>query len=711
MFSNLTWSIFGGGFVLPYEVGDKHPVSWGRWEHFQAKRIEDGKLFSLFKLDTSSNDALVLEAARNGVKRMRVTKHPRIPSFEWSGETEDKNRTIIYLVTEAVTPLAAVLQELELQDSHRDMFVAMGLRQIAQAVAFLNNQCKLIHGNVCMNTVLVTDTLDWKLGFLDMLSEHTALSTSLLVRCSRFVEEQFKSAELHVGDMEAIASAPPHAVDSWGMGCLMQEVFSNSVLTGKEQLRDMSSIPKEVLSEYQKLLSVNPSRRLNTSKLSDCEFLKNDLVDVVQFLESLSIREVMEKDKFFRNLPKHIPLFPPAICTRKLLPLLCSALEYGGAPAMALGCLLQVGKMLSEEEFKTRVVPIISALFSSQDRSIRRSLINAIDEYAPALTQQVVEASIYPQLCKGLAEPNAYLREQTLKAMLPLAPKLGQRTINTSLLKQLARLQVDEEPSIRANTTVLLGNIAPLLGETACKRILLNAFTRALKDVFPASRVAALRALMATARYHSPHDVATRVVPAVSPMMLDPTADVRTAACKVLEFFVKSLTKASGEMDRGLDPTKAEATGEAPDKTSQVTSYLEWAMSTIAAAAGASAGTPNATPIKPAAPARSSSLALSPQARSGSVRAARDDAPSSRRNLGASGWGDMDDNFEELPASGGQGGAASSTDFASAPAASAGDGWGDDLWGEITATLAPDRPRKAEKKSKLGVTKRDGKGE
>lgn len=77
-------------------------------------------------------------------------------------------------------------------------------------------------------------------------------------------------------------------------------------------------------------------------QLADSEYLKNDLVDTMHFLESLSIREVMEKDKFFRNLPRLIPDLPVAICTRKLLPLISAALEYGGAPAMAVGCLLQV---------------------------------------------------------------------------------------------------------------------------------------------------------------------------------------------------------------------------------------------------------------------------------------------------------------------------------------------------------------------------------
>lgn len=101
--------------------------------------------------------------------------------------------------------------------------------------------------------------------------------------------------------------------------------------------------------------------------------------------------------------------------------------------------------------------------------------------------------------------------------------------------------QVDEEPSIRANTTVLLGNIAPSLGASACKRVLLNAFARALRDVYPPSRTAALRALVATAVYHPPQAVAARVVPAISPLMLDPQPDVRKAATQVLFFYTSML--------------------------------------------------------------------------------------------------------------------------------------------------------------------------
>jgi hypothetical protein len=47
----------------------------------------------------------------------------------------------------------------------------------------------------------------------------------------------------------------------------MQEAFAGKLLESPEQLRDLSCVPKEISSEYQKLLSTNPARRLNPNKV------------------------------------------------------------------------------------------------------------------------------------------------------------------------------------------------------------------------------------------------------------------------------------------------------------------------------------------------------------------------------------------------------------------------------------------------------------
>ena len=67
--------------------------------------------------------------------------------------------------------------------------------------------------------------------------------------------------------------------------------------------------------------------------------------------------------------------------------MLASALEYGGAPSLALGALLQIGKTLDAGSFTAQVVPVLSKLFASNDRTIRRSLLESIDTYGKHFTE------------------------------------------------------------------------------------------------------------------------------------------------------------------------------------------------------------------------------------------------------------------------------------------------------------------------------------
>ena len=103
-----------------------------------------------------------------------------------------------------------------------------------------------------------------------------------------------------------------------------------------------------------------------------------------------------------------------------------------------------------------------------------------------------------------------YIRELTLKAMPCLAPKLTERTLTSSLLKHLAKAQIDPEPGIRANTTILLGLIAKHLPNHVAQRVLVSSFQRAFRDSFPPSRVAALRAIVATMDLLGSADLATK---------------------------------------------------------------------------------------------------------------------------------------------------------------------------------------------------------
>uniref|UniRef100_A0A7N0TIA1 Protein kinase domain-containing protein n=1 Tax=Kalanchoe fedtschenkoi TaxID=63787 RepID=A0A7N0TIA1_KALFE len=590
MFKFLKGVVGGSGTGLkdlPYNIGEPYSAAWGSWVHHRGTSKDDGAAVSIFSLSGSNAQDGHLAAGRNGVKRLRTVRHPNILSFLHSTEVETLDGSIskvtIYMVTEPVMPLSEKIKELGLEGTQRDEYYAWGLNQVAKAVSFLNNDCKLVHSNVCLASVVVTQTLDWKLHAFDVLSEFdgsNAASSGPMLQYEWLIGAQYKPLELLKSDWAAIRKSPPWSIDSWGMGCLIYELFSGVKLGKTEELRNTASIPKSLLPDYQRLLSSTPSRRLNTSKLiENSEYFQNKLVDTIHFMDILNLKDSVEKDTFFRKLPNLAEQLPREIVLKKLLPMLASALEFGSAAAPALTALLKMGSWLSTEEFAVKVLPTLVKLFATNDRAIRVGLLQHIDQYGESLAANIVDEQVYPHVATGFNDTSAFLRELTLKSMLVLAPKLSQRTISGSLLKYLSKLQVDEEPAIRTNTTILLGNIANHLNEGTRKRVLINAFTvRALRDTFSPARAAGVMALCATSSYYDITEVATRVLPTLVVLTVDPDSDVRSKAFDAVEQFlqiVKHYYEKTGSGGTGGDETSA--VSSAPGTAG----LLGWAMSSL----------------------------------------------------------------------------------------------------------------------------------
>ncbi|KAL6558094.1 hypothetical protein OROMI_018444 [Orobanche minor] len=604
---------------LPYNIGEPYPSAWGSWVHSRGTSKDGGAPVSVFSLSGCNFSDGHLAAGRNGVKRLRMVRHPNILSFLHSSETETSDgsttKVTIYVVTEPVMPLSDKIKELGLEGSQRghwwlgytavaaqltmretrtgharrelwqrrlrkfdwqlmiqaegsgiptelrDDYFAWGLHRIAKAVSFLNNDCKLVHGNVCMDSVVVTQTLDWKLHAFDVLSEfeeNNEASTGPMLQYEYLIGMQYKPVELLKSDWTAVRRSPPWAIDSWGLG-----------LSKRKELGNTASIPKALLPDYQVLLSSVPSRRLNSSKLlENSEYFHNKLVETIQFMENLNLKDSVEKDTFFRKLANLAEQLPREIVLKKLLPLLVSHLEFGSAVAAALTVMLKLGSWLPPEEFSLKVLPTIVKLFASNDRAIFVGLLQHIDQFGDSLTTEIVEEHVrstfnivYPHVANCLSDTSAFLRELSLRSMFVLAPKLSQRTVSGPVIKFLSKLHVDEEPAIRKNTIMLLGNIASYLNDGTRKRVLINAFAvRALRDNSSPVREAGIVALCATSPYYDVTEIATRILPNLVMLTIDPDSDVQLKAFQAVEYFLQ-LVKQYHEKTGDRDASDSRGTG------------------------------------------------------------------------------------------------------------------------------------------------------
>lgn len=97
-------------------------------------------------------------------------------------------------------------------------------------------------------------------------------------------------------------------------------------------------------------------------------------------------------------------------------------------------------------------------------------------------------------------------------------------------------------PSIRANTMICLGIVGKELDSAQRKSVLVPAIGRLLRDPFAHSRVAAITALRDVGPgVLTPREYASKVLPLVSPLLLDPAQSVREIAFKLVRTIVNDL--------------------------------------------------------------------------------------------------------------------------------------------------------------------------
>ena len=197
-------------------------------------------------------------------------------------------------------------------------------------------------------------------------------------------------------------------------------------------------------------------------------FFKNDLIDIVLFLEELQIKDDHEKSRFFTSLPAKLEQIPQDICIHKILPECIKAFDYSNAGALILAPVFKIGKYLNTEDYQAKIVPCIVKLFSSSDRNARFKLLSQIEHFVEHLNSKVVNNEVFPQIQNVFIDKEPIIKEKTVIAIIHLD--------ETVVMKHFSRLLRDEQAGIRTNTAVCLGKIARSLHYTTRQKVLIPAF-------------------------------------------------------------------------------------------------------------------------------------------------------------------------------------------------------------------------------------------
>lgn len=304
--------------------------------------------------------------------------------------------------------------------------------------------------------------------------------------------------------------------------------------------------------------------------------------------------EVWDITDSFSELDGLTDDFPEEFFKMKILPELQKSVEFGGGGPKVFNAIMKIGAKLSEDEFESRLAPLIIRLFASPDRAVRVCLLDNLPLMIDRISQKDMNGKIFPMLVTGFTDTAPVVREQTVKSVLVVIGKLSDRTINGELLKYLAKTANDEQPGIRTNTTICLGKIAKSLGTGSRSKVLIAAFTRSMRDPFVHARNAALMALTATIDSFTEDDCATKILPCICACLLDKEKIVRDQASRTMDIYLQRVRKHASTMaETALPPAENNNPTGAPAArigNQSDTSWAGWAVSSFTNKLGSARG-------------------------------------------------------------------------------------------------------------------------
>ncbi|KAI9701574.1 MAG: hypothetical protein M1836_001630 [Candelina mexicana] len=538
---------------FPYAFGDRVDVDSSIWTLHNGTKREDGSNCSIFSFDISANKSR-LPLARNAVRKLRTLRHPG---------------------------------------------VIKALDTVERTLKFINDEATSVHGNIRVSSLFTSESGEWKLGGFDILSSMKD-DEAIIYTYGSLVPDSGRYAppEIAKTGWDAIKRHPLPAVDAYNFGTLIFEVYNGSFMA-IDPAGQTKNIPPSMHQSYKRLVNANPKARLSVGSFLEQGrrsggFFETPLIRLTEGIDSLGLKSQNEREDFLSELDGVSDDFPEEFFKMKVLPELLKSVEFGGGGPKVFAAVMKIGTKLTDEEYDSRLTPVVIRLFSSPDRAIRVCLLDNMPLMIDHLTPKVINDKIFPQMVSGFTDAAPVVREQTVKAVLTVITKLSDRTINGELLKYLAKTSNDEQPGIRTNTTICLGKIAKNLGANTRQKVLTAAFARSLRDPFLHARNASLLALAATSDIFTEDDCATKILPALCPSLVDKEKLVRDQANRTLDMYLQRVRKFSSTLpDTALPPASSDVTGEAAPRMSKAqndSSWAGWAVSSftnkLAAASG-----------------------------------------------------------------------------------------------------------------------------
>ena len=210
---------------------------------------------------------------------------------------------LIYIATERITPLQWSTRRKALSEQS----LLWGLHNVAKTLKFINSEATSVHGNVRASSIYTSESGEWKLGGLEILSSMKEDDAILFSQGSLVPDiGRYTPPEVAKSGWDSVRKNPLHAVDAYDYGILISEVFSGG-FSGTDQIGSTKNVPLQVHTSYKRLTHAVPKMRLSVAHFLEQGsrsggYFDTALIQLSEGIDNLGLKNTSEKDEFLGSV-------------------------------------------------------------------------------------------------------------------------------------------------------------------------------------------------------------------------------------------------------------------------------------------------------------------------------------------------------------------------------------------------------------------------
>lgn len=301
---------------LPYSIGKQVSSVSDGWALHEGSRKSDNASVSVFvgKKPALIKSSLLQPALHHFVNSKKL-RHPHILQVWATLDTDHPTQEMNAAPQQQQQPQAAtgdliivtepcILLDTWLSSSHDPPpppeQVAWGLEAVVRALHFMHSSAQLAHGNLAPSSFYVTPAGDVKLWNFALVTSDTDLTYFRQYEAA-LTPMAYRSPERQEGRWDAVQTGGIHAMDSYGLGVLIDHLFDGH-------------IPAALQKAVQRLQTPNIRMRPRLQPLLKCPIFDTPYQKLQLQLEEFTVQPVEQKIGFWQNLTPSVRRELAAVC-------------------------------------------------------------------------------------------------------------------------------------------------------------------------------------------------------------------------------------------------------------------------------------------------------------------------------------------------------------------------------------------------------------